>query len=81
MSASRTAFRFITLLFLLAGILLLRKPVFGQPIAVTSTHQMNAPASQLIESAGTSATSNHHRGNVQIHSSLRITPGPLNVTR
>ena len=30
MSASCTALRLITLLFLLAGILLLRKPVFGQ---------------------------------------------------
>jgi hypothetical protein len=30
MSASHTTLRLITLLFLLAGILLLRKPVFGQ---------------------------------------------------
>ena len=30
MSASCTAIRLITLLFLIAGILLLRKPVFGQ---------------------------------------------------
>jgi hypothetical protein len=30
MSASSTTLRLITLLFLLAGILLLRKPVFGQ---------------------------------------------------
>jgi hypothetical protein len=39
MTASRTTLRLITLLFLLAGILLLRKPVLGQ-----------APAGQLIES-------------------------------
>jgi len=30
MTASRTTLRLLTLLFLLAGILLLRKPVFGQ---------------------------------------------------
>ncbi len=30
MSASSTTLRLITLLFLLAGILLLRRPVFGQ---------------------------------------------------
>jgi hypothetical protein len=30
MSASHTTLRLITILFLLAGILLLRKPVFGQ---------------------------------------------------
>jgi hypothetical protein len=30
MSASRTTLRLITVLFLLAGVLLLRKPVFGQ---------------------------------------------------
>jgi hypothetical protein len=30
MSASSTALRLVTLLFLLAGVLLLRKPVFGQ---------------------------------------------------
>ena len=30
MSASSTTLRLITVLFLLAGILLLRKPVFGQ---------------------------------------------------
>jgi hypothetical protein len=30
MSASRTTLRLITILFLLAGVLLLRKPVFGQ---------------------------------------------------
>jgi hypothetical protein len=30
MSASRTILRLITVLFLLAGVLLLRKPVFGQ---------------------------------------------------
>jgi hypothetical protein len=35
MSASRTTLRLITVLFLLAGILLLRKPVFGQTIAAS----------------------------------------------
>ena len=33
MSASNTTLRLITVLFILAGILLLRKPVFGQTIA------------------------------------------------
>jgi pimeloyl-ACP methyl ester carboxylesterase len=37
MSASRTTLRLITLLFLLAGILLLRKPVFGQTITAAPT--------------------------------------------
>jgi hypothetical protein len=35
MSASSTTLRLITLLFLLAGILLLRKPVFGQTNAAS----------------------------------------------
>ena len=47
MSASCTTLRLITLLFLLAGVLLLRKPVFGQ-----------APAGRLIESVTVSCTSN-----------------------
>ena len=33
MSTSRTVIRIATLLFLLAGVLLLRKPVFGQTTA------------------------------------------------
>jgi pimeloyl-ACP methyl ester carboxylesterase len=37
MSASRTTLRLITLLFLLAGVLLLRKPVFGQAIPAAPT--------------------------------------------
>src|SRR5271156_1344551 len=37
MSASRTTLRLITLLFLLAGILLLRKPVFGQALTAAPT--------------------------------------------
>jgi hypothetical protein len=37
MSASRTTLRLITLFFLLAGVLLLRKPVFGQAIAAAPT--------------------------------------------
>jgi hypothetical protein len=35
MSLSRTTLRLITVLFLLAGILLLRKPVFGETIPAT----------------------------------------------
>jgi hypothetical protein len=46
MPATRAAIRFITLFFLLAGILLLRKPVFGQTIAAPQD-------SQLIESVTT----------------------------
>jgi hypothetical protein len=37
MSLSRTTLRLITVLFLLAGILLLRKPVFGQTITAAPT--------------------------------------------
>ncbi len=37
MSASNTTLRLITVLFILAGILLLRKPVFGQTIAAAPT--------------------------------------------
>jgi hypothetical protein len=37
MSASCTILRLITLLFLLAGVLLLRKPVFGQTITAAPT--------------------------------------------
>jgi pimeloyl-ACP methyl ester carboxylesterase len=37
MSTSRAAIRLITLLFLLAGLLLLRKPVFGQSITAAPT--------------------------------------------
>ncbi len=65
MSASRTTLRLITLLFLLAGVLLLRKPVFGQTnvtspqIRVTTGEK---PAGQynrvIIESATISSTSN-----------------------
>ena len=64
MPASRTALRIITLLFLLAGILLLQKPVFGQPITAMPTHQRDTPASQLIESATPPSTSHLHRTNV-----------------
>jgi hypothetical protein len=41
MSASRTTLRLITVLFLLAGILLLRKPVFGQ--TTVSSPQIRVP--------------------------------------
>jgi len=37
MSASNTTLRLLTVLFILAGILLLRKPVFGQTITAAST--------------------------------------------
>jgi len=37
MSLTRTALRLITLLLLLAGILLLRKPVFGETITAAPT--------------------------------------------
>jgi hypothetical protein len=37
MSASNTTLRLITVLFILAGILLLRKPVFGQAITTAPT--------------------------------------------
>jgi hypothetical protein len=37
MSLSRATLRLITVLFLLAGILLLRKPVFGEAIASAPT--------------------------------------------
>ena len=45
MSASRTTLRLITLLFLLAGILLLRKPVFGQSVTAAPTPH-HLPASE-----------------------------------
>ncbi len=62
MSASRTALRLITLLFLLAGVLLLRKPVFGQT-NVTSpqirvAHPFAHPPVTKIESATVPCTSN-----------------------
>jgi len=41
MPATRAAIRFITLFFLLAGILLLRKPVFGQTIAAPQRQSIN----------------------------------------
>ena len=37
MSTSRIAVRLLTLLFLLAGILLLQKPVFGETITAATT--------------------------------------------
>jgi hypothetical protein len=38
MPTSRIAVRLLTLLFLLAGILLLQKPVFGETITAVTTH-------------------------------------------
>jgi hypothetical protein len=81
MSASHTTLRLITILFLLAGILLLRKPVFGQPTVVTPTHQASPSASQLIESARHSTSSNLHRSGKLTFPPHRITAGPLNITR
>ena len=40
MSVSRTTLRFIALLFLLAGLLLLRKPVFGEAITAAPTRSI-----------------------------------------
>ena len=45
MSVSRTALRLIALLFHLAGVLLLRKPVFGQSVTAAPTPQ-HLPASE-----------------------------------
>ena len=47
MSTSRTALRLITILFLLAGILLLRKPVFGQ--TPTSTRALSLKTLSILE--------------------------------
>ncbi|MGD0446305.1 MAG: alpha/beta hydrolase [Edaphobacter sp.] len=49
MSTNRIALRFATLLFLLAGLLLLKKPVFGQTAASLATK----PAGQTITAAPT----------------------------
>ena len=49
MSASNTALRFATILFLLAGLLLLEKPVFGQTAAPLAAK----PAGQTITAAPT----------------------------
>ena len=49
MSTSRAALRFAALLFLLAGLLLLKKPVFGQTAAPLATK----PAGQTITAAPT----------------------------
>jgi hypothetical protein len=49
MSLTRTALRLITLLFLLAGILLLRKPVFGQTIPAPSTQALPLATPSILE--------------------------------
>jgi hypothetical protein len=56
MSTSRTTLRLITILFLLAGILLLRKPVFGQPITTAPTR-----VSVVIASPNTLSSQQFHR--------------------
>jgi hypothetical protein len=53
MSVSRTALRLIALLFLLAGVLLLRKPVFGQSVTAAPTPQ-HLPASENMSVLGQS---------------------------
>jgi len=47
MSASSTTLRLITLLFLLAGILLLQKPVFGQTNITSPQTQVPHPFAVL----------------------------------
>jgi hypothetical protein len=49
MSTSRTTLRLITILFLLAGILLLRKPVFGQTITAASTEALPLETLSILE--------------------------------
>jgi hypothetical protein len=49
MSTSRTTLRLITILFLLAGILLLRKPVFGQTITAASTQALPLETLSILE--------------------------------
>ena len=61
MSTTRAITRIITVLFLLAGLLLLRKPVFGQTIIAAPTHQFNASNGRLIESSNAPSTSNPYR--------------------
>jgi hypothetical protein len=62
MSESRTTLRLITLLFLLAGVLLLRKPVFGQTNVtspqIQAAHPFAHPPVVIIESATVPCTSN-----------------------
>jgi hypothetical protein len=43
MSASNTTLRLLTVLFILAGILLLRKPVFGQTVTATPRFSVVVP--------------------------------------
>jgi hypothetical protein len=61
MSTTRAITRIITVLFLLAGLLLLRKPVFGQAIIAVPTHHFDALSGRLIESSTIPSTSNNHR--------------------
>jgi hypothetical protein len=84
MSTSRTTLRLITLLFLLAGLLLLRKPAFGQAVTTASTRfsivitgspkPSTLPAGRSIESA----TAPVHRmiGVMTNLAALRISPLP-----
>ncbi|HTC76928.1 MAG TPA: hypothetical protein VK684_15210 [Edaphobacter sp.] len=65
MSTSSTTLRLITLLFLLAGILLLRKPVFGQTSLTSqqihATILCERPPVNIIESILESQTISAHR--------------------
>jgi hypothetical protein len=49
MSTSRATIRLITLLFLLAGHLLLRKPVFGQAITAAPSRILPAKTLSILE--------------------------------
>jgi hypothetical protein len=51
MSLSNTTLRLITVLFLLAGILLLRKPVFGETITATPSVSPSSSQNSQIQAA------------------------------
>ncbi|MEI9977403.1 MAG: hypothetical protein WDN23_00130 [Edaphobacter sp.] len=61
MPTTRTITHILTVLFILAGLLLLRKPLFGQTINTVPARRIDAPSGQLIESSRTTLTSNAYR--------------------
>jgi hypothetical protein len=63
MSTMQTIARILAVLFLLGGLLLLQKPIFGQAILAVPTRQFDASVGQLIESSRTTVTSNAYRSN------------------
>ncbi len=69
MSASSATLRLITVLFLLAGILLLRKPVFGQTnltsAQIRATILCEAPPVNIIDSILESQTISAHRMSIR----------------